>query len=107
MCFVSAVELTQPACAGWIGIPLTEAIWKGASWLCGLSVCSVPVSATELGTEHSNAPLLFVVNIPMEKAIPGSSSHQRLTDTDKEEEPENFLSLLRGYFSPCFYRCLR
>lgn len=39
MCIVSAVELTQAACAEWIGIPLTEAIWKGASWLCRLSVC--------------------------------------------------------------------
>ncbi|XP_017590086.1 PREDICTED: endonuclease/exonuclease/phosphatase family domain-containing protein 1 [Corvus brachyrhynchos] len=57
----------------------------------------------ELGGEHSNALLLFVENIPMGKAIPGSSSHCRLMDTDKEEELENFL--LRGYFFPCFYRC--
>lgn len=107
MCIVSAVELTQPAFAEWIEIPLTEAIWKGASCLCRLSVCSVPVSVMELGGEHSNALLLFVVNIPMGKAIPGSKSHRRLTDTDKEEERENFLFLPRGYFSPCFYRCLR
>lgn len=66
------------------------------------AVCSVPVSVTELGGEHSNALLLFVVNIPMGKAIPGGSSYCRLTDTDNEEEPENFLFLLRGYFSPCF-----
>lgn len=64
-------------------------------------------SVIELRGEHSNALLLFVVNIPMGKAIPGSSSHCRLTDTDKEEEPENFLFLLHGYFSPCFYRCFR
>lgn len=70
-----------------------------------LSVCSVPVSVMELGGEHSNALLLFVVNIPMGKAIPGSSSHRRLMEIDKEEELEN--SLLRGYFFPCFYRCFR
>lgn len=54
----------------------------------------------ELGGEHSNALLLFVENIPMGKAIPGSSSHRRLMDTDKEEELENFL--LRGYFFSLF-----
>lgn len=92
MCIVSAVELTQPACAERIGIPLTEAIWKGDSWLCRLSVCSVPMSAMQLGGEHSSALLLFVVNIPVGRAIPGSNSRQKLTDTDKGEEPENFLS---------------
>lgn len=54
----------------------------------------------ELGGEHSNALLLFVENIPMGKAIPGSNSHRRLMDMDKEEELENFL--LRGYFFSLF-----
>lgn len=106
-CTVSAVESMQPACAEWIGIPLTQAVWKGDLWLCRLSVCSIPVSIMELGGEHRNPLLLFVVNIPMGKAIPEGSSHRRLMDTDKEEEPENFLFLLRGYFLPCFYRCFR
>lgn len=70
-----------------------------------LSVWSL--SVIELRGEHSNALLLFVVNVPMGKAIPGSGSHCRLMDTDKEEEPENFLFLLHGYFSHCFYRCFR
>lgn len=84
MCTVSAVELMQPAWVEWVGIPLTEAIRKGTSWLCRLVVCSVPVSVMELRGEHSNAFLLFVVNIPVGKVVPGSSFHHRLTDTDKE-----------------------
>lgn len=62
-CSVSAVESMQPACTEWIGIPLTETVWKGASWPCCLSVCPVPVSAMEFGGEHGNALLLFLVNI--------------------------------------------
>lgn len=81
---MSAVELMQPACVECVGIPLTKAIWKGDSWLCRLVVCSVPVSVMELRGEHSNALLLFVVNIPVSKVVPGSSFHHWLTDTDKE-----------------------
>lgn len=38
-CTVSAGESMQPTCVEWIGIPLTEAVGKGASWLCRLSDC--------------------------------------------------------------------
>lgn len=92
--------------AAWIGL---ESLWLRLSgrephgYAGCLSVCLFcPVSVVELGGEHSNAPLLSVVNIPMGKAIPGSSSHHRLMDTDKEEELENFLSLLCGYFFALF-----
>lgn len=96
----SGMDAASLCRAGWS----PSAIWKGATWLCSLSVLSLCLSQSKEGAQ-SNAILLFVGNIPQGKVIPGSSSCCRFTDT--EEELENVLFLLRGYFLPCFYRRFR